>query len=78
MDKKNPRAKINPINKKDKCFWYAITFALNHEEIGKNPERSMKIKPYIDKCNWEGANDPSEKDDWKEFEKNNLIFKKII
>ena len=38
----------------------------------------MKIKPYIDKCNWEGANDPSEKDDWKEFEKNNLIFKKVI
>ena len=31
---KNKKATINPINKKDnKCFKYAVTVALNYEEI---------------------------------------------
>ena len=51
---------------------------LNHEEIGKNPERITKIKPFINKYKWEGINFPSDKDDWKRFWKNNeqllLIF----
>ena len=34
---KSKKAVINPINKKDrKRFQYAITVALNHEEIGKD------------------------------------------
>ena len=33
---KNKKATINPINKKDnKCFRYAVTVTLNHEEIKK-------------------------------------------
>ena len=45
---KNKKATINPINKKDnKCFQYAVTVALNHEEIKKNPQRVTKIKPFI-------------------------------
>ena len=33
---KKKKAKINPINKKDnKCFQYAVTVALNHEETKK-------------------------------------------
>ena len=37
---KNKKATINPINKKDnKCFQYAITGALNHEEIRKHYEK---------------------------------------
>ena len=31
----NPIKPINPINKKDKCFQYAVTVALNYEEIKK-------------------------------------------
>ena len=31
-------------------------------------------KPFIDKYNWEGINYPSEKEDWKNFEKNNLTI----
>ena len=27
---KNKKSRINPINKKDKCFQYTITVALNH------------------------------------------------
>ena len=38
------KATINPINKKDnKCFRYAVTIVLNHEEIKKNLQRITKI-----------------------------------
>ena len=51
---KNKKATINPINKKDnKCFQYAITVALNYEEI--YPETIAKIKPFLNKC---GINKP--------------------
>ena len=36
---KNKKATIKPINKKDnKCFQYAVTAALNYDEIGKHAE----------------------------------------
>ena len=44
---KNKKATINPINKKDKCFQYAVTVALNDEEIKKDPQRITNIKPFI-------------------------------
>ena len=47
---KNKKAAINSINEKEnKCFQYAVTVALNHEEIGKHAE---KIKPFINKYKW--------------------------
>ena len=61
------------MNKRDnKCFQYSVTAVLNHEEIGKNPERIKK--PFINKYKWEGINFPSEKDDWKKFEKNKVTI----
>ena len=46
---------INFINKKDnKCFQYAVTVALNYEEIGKNPERIIITKSLTNKYKWEG------------------------
>ena len=33
MVEKNKKATINPKNKDNKCFKYAITIALNHEKI---------------------------------------------
>ena len=70
---KNKKATINPINERDnKCFQYAITVALNHEEIEKHSERITNIKPFTNKYTWEEINFPSEKDYWKNFEKNNL------
>ena len=63
---------INSINKKDnKCFQYTVTVSLNHEEIGKNSERLIKIKRFINKYVWEGLNVPSEKHYWTQFEKKN-------
>ena len=37
-----------------------------------NPERVSNVKPFINKCTWKGINYPSEIDDRKTFEKNNL------
>ena len=33
-----------------------------------------KVKPFINKYNWGKINFPSEKDDWKKFEKNNVAI----
>ena len=72
---KNKKTTINPVNKKDKCFQYNVTAAFNHWEIKKDlQERITKFKPFIKKCNLEGINFPSEKDDWKKFEKNDIII----
>ena len=72
---KNKKAKINPINKKDnKCFQYAVTVALNHEQIKKDPQKTTKIEPFINKCNWEGIYFHSEKDDLRKIEKNNVTI----
>ena len=49
---KNKKATINPKNNDDKCFQYALTVALNYEQIKKNPERIPKIEPFIDRYNW--------------------------
>ena len=40
---KTKGATINPKNKNNECFKYAITVALNHEKIGKNPQRITKL-----------------------------------
>ena len=36
---KNKKATINPKNNDDKCFQYALTVALNYQNIENNPER---------------------------------------
>ena len=64
-------ATINPKNKNNECFKYAITVALNHEKIDKNPQRIAKIKPFIDTYNWKDIEFPSYSKDWKNFEQNN-------
>ena len=43
---------------------------LNYEEIKKDPQMITEIKPVINKYNWE--ENPSQKDDWKKFDKNNV------
>ena len=64
-----------PINKKDnKCFQYVGTVVRNYDEIRKDPQRITKIKPFINKYNWQGINYPSEKDDSKTIGKNNVTI----
>ena len=45
---KNKKATTNPIYKKDnKCFQYAVTVAVSHEETKKDQQRITKIKSFI-------------------------------
>ena len=40
----------------------------------KDPQRVTKIKPFINKYNWEGINFSSEKDDWSKLQNNNVTI----
>ena len=55
---KNKTVTINPKHKDDKCFQYALTVALNYEQIKDHSERISKIKPFIDKYNWKEIDFP--------------------
>ena len=54
----NKKATINPINKKgNRYFQYAVTVALNHEQIKKDLQIIKKNKTFIiDKYNWKEVN----------------------
>ena len=57
-------------NKKDKYVQYAITVALNCENLSINTLKKItKTKPFTSNYNWEEINYPSEKDDCEKFEK---------
>ena len=68
---KNEKATINPKNNDDKCFQYALTVALNYEQIMIHPETISKSKPFIYQYNLKKIDFPSNKKDWKKFELNN-------
>ena len=56
----------------DNCFQYALTVALNYQNIEKKPlQRISKIRPFINQYDWKGINFPSHKEDWKKLESNN-------
>ena len=58
---KNKKATIDPKYDDEKCFQYALTIALNHEQIGYHAKRVSKVKPFIDKYDWNEINFPSHK-----------------
>ena len=64
----NKKTTINPKNNNDNCFQYAITVALNHQNINNHPERVTNIKPSFDKYNWNEVDFPSHRNNWKNFE----------
>ena len=49
-------------------FQNALHDALNYQTIESNPQRISKLKPYINKYNWEGINFPAGS---KKIEQNN-------
>ena len=64
---KNKNATINLKNNDDKYFQYALTVALNYEQIKNHSERISKIKPFINQYDWKEINFPSHKKDWKKL-----------
>ena len=57
---KNKKVTINPKNNDAKCFQYALTAALNYQNIKSHPERISNLKPFIDQYNWKEIDFPSE------------------
>ena len=55
----------------DNDFQNALDDALNYQTIEKDPQRISKLKPYINKYNWEGINFPAGSKEWQKFERNN-------
>ena len=44
---KNKKATINQKNNDDNCFQYALTVALNYQNIKNNLERISKVNPFL-------------------------------
>ena len=55
----------------DNGFLNALDDALNYQTIETHPERISKLKPYINKYNWEGIEFPAGPKDWKKIDQNN-------
>ena len=66
---KNKGVTINPKNKNNKCFQYAMTAGLNYQNIDCHPERTSK--PFINNYNWKDIEFPSNSKDWRKVEYNN-------
>ena len=75
---KNKKSTINPKNNDHKCFQYAVTLALNLDNIDNHPERISKIKPFIDQYNWKDIDFLSTGKDWRKLELNNDIALNIL
>lgn len=58
-------------SKKQWCFKYSVADTINHENIGKHPERISNIRPFIDQYDWKEIDFPIWSKDWKRFETNN-------
>ena len=69
---KDKKSTINPKNNDDKFFQYAVTLALNLDNIDNHPGRISKIK------HWKYIDFPSTSTDWKNFELNNEIALNIL
>ena len=62
---------INNNDNNNNNFQNALDDALNYQTIETHPERISKLKPYINKYNWEGINFPAGSKEWQKFERNN-------
>ena len=62
---------INPQNKDEECFKWAVIEALHHEDIKHHPERISLLRPYENQYNWKGLEFPVSIKKIDKFEKNN-------
>ena len=65
------KAVINPKNEDEECFKWAMIAALYHEEIGKDPQRLSRLRPFAERCDWEGLEFPVAINKISKFEKRN-------
>ena len=65
------RSKKKAINNGDNDFQNTLDDALNYQNIERHRQGISKLKPYINKYNWEGIEFPAGSKDWKNFEQHN-------
>ena len=65
------RGKTEALINNDNSFQNALDDALDFQNIAKHPERISKLKPYINKYNWEGIDFQAGPKEWQKFERNN-------
>ena len=65
------KSKREAIINGDNDFQNALDDALNSQNTEKDPQRISKLKPYINKYNWERIDFPAGPKNWKKFEWNN-------
>ena len=68
---KSKKAVINPKNKDEECFKWAVIAALHHKEIKHYPDGISLLRPYENQYNWEGLEFPVSIKKIDKFEKNN-------
>ena len=68
---KSKKAVINPQNKDEASFKWAVIEALHHEDIKHHPERISLLRPYENQYNWKGLEFPVSIKKIDKFEKNN-------
>ena len=54
----NKKVVINPQNKDEECFKWAVNEILHHEDIKDHPKRITLLKPYEKQYNWKGLKFP--------------------
>ena len=68
---KSKKAVINSQDKDEEYFKWAVIRALHHEEIKKDHQRILRLRPYEKQYNWEGLEFPVSIKKIDKFEKNN-------
>ena len=68
---KSKKAVINPQNKDEECFKWAVIAALHHEEIKKDHQCISRLRAYEKQYNWKGLEFPVSIKKIDKFEKNN-------
>ena len=69
--KKETINNYNNNNNNNNNFQNALDDALNYQTIEKDPQRISKLKPYINKYDWDGIKFPAGSKEWQKLEKNN-------
>ena len=72
------RGKKEAIINNNNSFQSALDDVLNYQTIKTNLQRIPKLKPYINKYNWQGIKFPARPKDWIKFERNNKTIALII
>ena len=68
---KSKKAVINPQNKDEECFKWAVIAALHQEESKKDHQRISRLRPYENQYNWKELEFPVSIKKIDKFEKNN-------